>query len=157
MGDFPSGQRGQTVNLLAMPSVVRIHHPPPKQKHHPNGWCFLFWYGYLDGGFERRLLATVRWTVATAVASPQRSESVLPIITTVRGSSLCCGRTDDSNPFQCNYPVDSCLMRARPHQHLTLFPWGTTAIESVLPCLAFHKLFRSNWREDPSTHFAWSG
>ena len=30
MGDFPSGQRGQTVNLLAMPSVVRIHHPPPE-------------------------------------------------------------------------------------------------------------------------------
>ena len=30
MGDFPSGQRGQTVNLLAMPSVVRIHHLPPK-------------------------------------------------------------------------------------------------------------------------------
>ena len=30
MGDFPSGQRGQTVNLLATPSVVRIHHPPPK-------------------------------------------------------------------------------------------------------------------------------
>ena len=28
--DFPSGQRGQTVNLLAMLSVVRIHHPPPK-------------------------------------------------------------------------------------------------------------------------------
>ena len=29
MGDFPSGQRGQTVNLLATPSVVRIHHLPP--------------------------------------------------------------------------------------------------------------------------------
>ena len=27
--DFPSGQRGQTVNLLASLSVVRIHHPPP--------------------------------------------------------------------------------------------------------------------------------
>ena len=25
--DFPSGQRGQTVNLLALLSVVRIHHP----------------------------------------------------------------------------------------------------------------------------------
>ena len=25
MGRFPSGQRGQTVNLLATPSVVRIH------------------------------------------------------------------------------------------------------------------------------------
>ena len=29
MGEFPSGQRGQTVNLLAPPSVVRIHSPPP--------------------------------------------------------------------------------------------------------------------------------
>ena len=28
MGDFPSGQRGQTVNLLATPSVVRIHLRP---------------------------------------------------------------------------------------------------------------------------------
>ena len=27
-GEFPSGQRGQTVNLLALPSVVRIHLPP---------------------------------------------------------------------------------------------------------------------------------
>ena len=31
MGEFPSGQRGQTVNLLAMPSVVRIHLPPPNR------------------------------------------------------------------------------------------------------------------------------
>ena len=26
---YPSGQRGQTVNLLALPSMVRIHHLPP--------------------------------------------------------------------------------------------------------------------------------
>ncbi len=32
MGEFPSGQRGQTVNLLAMPSVVRIHLPPPAKR-----------------------------------------------------------------------------------------------------------------------------
>ena len=31
MGEFPSGQRGQTVNLLAPPSVVRIHSPPPEK------------------------------------------------------------------------------------------------------------------------------
>ena len=31
MGDFPSGQRGQTVNLLASPSVVRIHPLPPEK------------------------------------------------------------------------------------------------------------------------------
>ena len=27
-GGFPSGQRGQTVNLMAKPSQVRILHPP---------------------------------------------------------------------------------------------------------------------------------
>ena len=36
----------------------------------------MVWYGYLEGGFERRLLATRRWHVATAVAFPQKSESV---------------------------------------------------------------------------------
>ena len=30
MGEFPSGQRGQTVNLLSVTSAVRIHLPPPK-------------------------------------------------------------------------------------------------------------------------------
>ena len=29
MGEFPSGQRGQTVNLLSVTSVVRIHLLPP--------------------------------------------------------------------------------------------------------------------------------
>ena len=28
MADFPSGQREQTVNLPALPSVVRIHYQP---------------------------------------------------------------------------------------------------------------------------------
>lgn len=31
MGEFPSGQRGQTVNLLSLTSMVRIHLPPPSQ------------------------------------------------------------------------------------------------------------------------------
>ena len=30
MGEFPSGQRGQTVNLLLSASMVRIHLLPPK-------------------------------------------------------------------------------------------------------------------------------
>ena len=34
MGRYRSGQTGQTVNLLAMPSVVRIHSCPP--------WCGFF-------------------------------------------------------------------------------------------------------------------
>ena len=31
MGEFQSGQMGQTVNLLPSASVVRIHLPPPKR------------------------------------------------------------------------------------------------------------------------------
>ena len=66
MGEFPSGQRGQTVNLLSMTSVVRIHLPPPKIPNiRLDGRNFLI---LGEGGFERRLLATVQWTVATAVA-----------------------------------------------------------------------------------------
>ncbi|MBR4961031.1 MAG: hypothetical protein IKY52_09060, partial [Clostridia bacterium] len=38
---FPSGQRGQTVNLLALPSVVRIHLPPFKTKDRIH-WIWFF-------------------------------------------------------------------------------------------------------------------
>ena len=31
MGEFPSGQRGQTVNLLRLASMVRIHPLPPNK------------------------------------------------------------------------------------------------------------------------------
>jgi hypothetical protein len=31
MEEFPSGQRGQTVNLLSLTSMVRIHPPPPQK------------------------------------------------------------------------------------------------------------------------------
>ena len=40
MGEFPSGQRGQTVNLLRIASVVRIHLPPPKNQSSWTGFCF---------------------------------------------------------------------------------------------------------------------
>ena len=39
--------------------------------------CLFAAFGHLEGGFERRLLATCRWHAATAVAFPQKSESVL--------------------------------------------------------------------------------
>ena len=34
MGEFPSGQRGQTVNLLRFASMVRIRPPPPQKIQH---------------------------------------------------------------------------------------------------------------------------
>ena len=45
MGEFPSGQRGQTVNLLAVLSVVQIHLPPPSETPSDFGWCFCFGMG----------------------------------------------------------------------------------------------------------------
>ena len=41
MGEFPSGQRGQTVNLLSVTSVVRIHLPPPKSALKSADFCFI--------------------------------------------------------------------------------------------------------------------
>ena len=38
-GVFPSGQRGQTVNLLSSTTVVRIH-PLPPEKAVPSGTAF---------------------------------------------------------------------------------------------------------------------
>ena len=40
MGEFPSGQRGQTVNLLSLTSVVRIHLLPPKSVLIEDGFLF---------------------------------------------------------------------------------------------------------------------
>ena len=57
MGDFPSGQRGQTVNLLAMPSVVRIHLPPPNKRNIHADVSFIWREN--RGGFEPRALRNV--------------------------------------------------------------------------------------------------
>ena len=40
MGEFPSGQRGQTVNLLSTTSVVRIHLLPPEKRPNQSIWSF---------------------------------------------------------------------------------------------------------------------
>ena len=55
MGVFPSGQWGQTVNLLLSASVVRIHPRPPNKKN-PNlfpigeGFGFFVFFGYNNEG-----------------------------------------------------------------------------------------------------------
>ena len=41
MGAFPSGQRGQTVNLLSLTSVVRIHPLPPTKRTPHRGVLFV--------------------------------------------------------------------------------------------------------------------
>ena len=44
-GGFPSGQRGQTVNLLRLASMVRIHLPPPAKRHF-SLWKNVFFHLY---------------------------------------------------------------------------------------------------------------
>ena len=68
MGDFPSGQRGQTVNLLAMPSVVRIHHPPPKHLISSEIRCFSYFFrnfvGHVNYTCQRETFAWCDWDYA---------------------------------------------------------------------------------------------
>ena len=47
MGEFPSGQRGQTVNLLRHASMVRIHLLPPAKTDMFNMSVFLYILLYL--------------------------------------------------------------------------------------------------------------
>ena len=59
MGVFPSGQWGQTVNLLLSASVVRIHPRPPNKKN-PNlfpigeGFGFFVFFGFENEGSRGR-------------------------------------------------------------------------------------------------------
>ena len=57
MGEFQSGQMGQTVNLLAMPSVLRIHLPPPNKRGTRMDVSFIWREN--RGGFEPRALRNV--------------------------------------------------------------------------------------------------
>ena len=77
MGEFPSGQRGQTVNLLRFASMVRIR-PPPPQKDQSFRIGLFVRLGIWRADSKGRSKQTVRWTVCPAVAFPQKSESVLP-------------------------------------------------------------------------------
>ncbi len=47
-----------------------------KRKRYKSTSSFSFWYGIQTTGLERRLLATCRGHVPTAVAFPQKSESI---------------------------------------------------------------------------------
>ena len=61
MGEFPSGQRGQTVNLLSLTSLVRIQLPPPKNTvHHPMYCVFSFGGGSCRFGAASRFACEVR-------------------------------------------------------------------------------------------------
>ena len=77
MGVFPSGQWGQTVNLLLSASVVRIHPRPPKNLSVYNTLRFLFCnkaklIGRVDsnscGAVAEDSVKTAQWAVFSSAA-----------------------------------------------------------------------------------------
>ena len=75
MGEFPSGQRGQTVNLLSVTSVVRIHLPPPKYLKHLLVFG-IFYFSEVDSKGPSK--KTCRWHVFRPVARAHAGESTFP-------------------------------------------------------------------------------
>jgi len=82
----------------------------------------------LEGGFERRLLASVRWTLATAVASPQRSESVFPDMPAPKGVGRFCFEETDSKTN-----IQHTLISAPIHSIMNLPYTRETLYESYRP------------------------
>ena len=75
--DSKGGSWQQSSGLLQPPWPGRSRANPssPTMKDQ-SAWIGLFCISVAITGFERQLLATVRWTAATAVARPQPGESV---------------------------------------------------------------------------------
>ena len=71
MGVFPSGQWGQTVNLLLSASVVRIHPRPPRTPvcNGYRSFCFIC--------LEKGMQGWIRTATATTAASGRNREELL--------------------------------------------------------------------------------
>ena len=115
MGEFPSGQRGQTVNLLLIASVVRIHLPPPIKTHQLCWWVFIGGGRFVDSNPLKSNMPVACWqNQCKHWFSPYRfpsesgqSNPPSPYCATsfAGGSFAGGGRFVDSNPLESNMPV----------------------------------------------------
>ena len=113
MGEFPSGQRGQTVNLLLIASVVRIHLPPPTKKHQYD-WCFFVGEKQVDSNPLKCNMPVAYCTTSpqtgcllTVCFANRQSNPPSPYCATSEagGSFAGEGKFVDSNPLKSNMPV----------------------------------------------------
>ena len=94
-----------------------------------------------DIGFERRLLETVRWTVSTAVASPQRSESVPSTLCTVGGRFFCL-EGDGFEPIQMQLSGGQLLDAGSTASTPYVVPLGNNGNRIRPPCFDLYKSFK---------------
>ncbi len=94
MGEFPSGQRGQTVNLLRIASMVRIRPPPPTETtiviRTPRCWTTMvvFVFALQIAAFSSRTFFVQLDTRFQAPENPCRNSEKCAIRTPLSKSSI---------------------------------------------------------------------
>ena len=92
MERFPSGQREQTVNLLSVTSVVRIHPSPPRKSTSQD--VLFSWYKRVDFGCflknSRTLCVPNHLSVLTLVLLNKFSTALLNESTPLHHENPCC-------------------------------------------------------------------
>ena len=76
LGEFPSGQRGQTVNLLSLTSLVRIQLPPPNSSDLVRGIIINFRCEVNDPTVENGVPTKISASVDIIAARPQKKTVV---------------------------------------------------------------------------------
>ena len=150
MEEFPSGQRGQTVNLLRLASVVRIHPLPPRKSNYHLVVAFSF-CSQRRGWIRKPVKKTSRWDVfrawifsgAASTGSLAGDHPAMAGTWPTLSHQTESGRNSRSDSFFFPQPL-----RSRRKQHLKCPPhqspkdvssWGFTYYFShlFLPSLSF--------------------
>ena len=116
LGEFPSGQRGQTVNLLRFASMVRIRPPPPEKVQHLS--VLDFFCVWVFGGWIRKAGPSKQSSGLFArpwLFRKKRIRHLYPHSCDIRCFVLCRGK---DSKIKCKTPVESCLPSARWRQLL---------------------------------------
>ena len=112
MGEFPSGQRGQTVNLLSLTSLVRIQLPPPKKNTDSIGVLFL----------SVKLSARECWAAYRRRRATVKAISLRGIL---RYTAICSSLISQAErPPQSSLRVATDSFPHRPEWVGFLFDWG---------------------------------
>ena len=141
MGVFPSGQWGQTVNLLLSASVVRIHPRPPRTPV-SNGYrsfCFIYQtkgtQGWIRTASPRRIVRRGKSPCATATtaASGRNREELLGL----RPAGCACRPRHDAAAGSRDPSSLFCAARdvhPRPPKNRNVSKYAAVLFYDALPC-----------------------